>query len=441
MPRTVELPYGEASLSFSLPGSWDVREARPRSATPAVSVEAAAREALAHPAAGPRLRDLARPGMTVTVAITDATRPSPDHLFLPLLLEELAAGGIREEDVTVLVALGMHRRTTPGERESKLGPAGRRLRVEEAQGAESAEYRDLGTLFPDAAELAVALPVPVPVHLHRRIVESDLVITTGIVEPHQYAGFSGGRKTVAIGCAGAETIRVLHGIAFLEHAGTRLGRLEDNAVHAALEAISRRAGLRFVLNVALDGDGSLVAAAAGEPGAVLATLTERLAPVTWIPVGPEPFDLVLAGVGAPKDANLYQASRALTYLAFSPAPVLRDGGWIVIPARCSEGAGQGPGEEEFLARMRAGASPEDVLRLLRRQGFGAGGQRAFMVARALARYRALVVGAEAPAVVTDCHMEAAPNPRAAVERMLAAVGENARVLIVPHALAVLPVRG
>jgi hypothetical protein len=91
--------------------------------------------------------------------------------------------------------------------------------------------------------------------------------------------------------------------------------------------------------------------------------------------------------------------------------------------------------------MRAGASPEEVLRLLRRQGFGAGGQRAFMVARALARYRALVVGSEAPAVVTDCHMEAAPDPRTAVERLLVAVGENARVLIVPHALAVLPVRG
>ncbi len=434
----VEVPYGAGSMSWILPAGWTVARVAPPVPPPAGELGESAAAALARPVSGPRLRELARPGMAVTVAITDATRPCPDHVLIPLLLRELEAAGVARDRVTVLVALGMHRHSTPGERRTKLGALHDRVRVEDAQGAVAGDYVDLGTLAARGSEAGMTLPAEVPVRIHRRIAEADLVVATGLVEPHQYAGFSGARKTVALGCAGAATIGVLHGIPFLEHPGTRLGRLEDNPVHLALEAIARRARLGFVLNVALDAERRLVAAAAGEPAAVLRELTGRLAPLTWAPVGPEPFDAVLAGVGAPKDANLYQASRALTYLAFAPAPVVRDGGWVILPARCEEGAGRGPGEEEFLARMRAGRSPGEVLDRLRREGFGAGGQRAFMVARALSRYRALVVGSEAPEVIADCGMETAPDAEDAVARLRQALGERARVLVVPHALATLP---
>ncbi len=432
----VEIPYGTGSLVFSLPGTWDVRRADPALPAETRSVEGAARDALSTPKAGPRLRDLARPGSTVTIAITDATRPCPDHILVPLLIEELRAGGVRHEDITVLIALGMHRHSTAGERTQKLGTWAESLRVEDAQGASRDEYRDMGALAPEDTA-PTPLPAAVPVRLHRRAIECDLLISTGIVEPHQYAGFSGGRKTVAIGCAAEETIRALHGIAFLEHAGTRLGRLEGNPLHAALDAIARRARLQFVLNVALDGEGRLVGAAAGAPADVLQDLSTRLAPFTWAPVGREPFDSVIVGVGAPKDANLYQASRALTYVAFATNPALRDGGWVVLVARCEEGAGRGPGEEEFLSRMRAGTSPADVVRRLRETGFGVGGQRAFMVARALERYRCLLVGSELPSVAAACHMESAEGADAAVAHVLDRLGDRARVLVIPHGLATL----
>jgi nickel-dependent lactate racemase len=240
---------------------------------------------------------------------------------------------------------------------------------------------------------------------------------------------------VAIGCAADETIRALHGIPFLEHAGTRLGRLEGNPLHAALDAIARRARLRFALNVALDGEGRVVGAAAGTPTQVLQDLTKRLTPFMWATVGREPFDAVIVGVGAPKDASLYQASRALTYLAFAPKPALRDGGWVVLVALCEEGAGRGPGEEEFLARMRDGASPDEVVRRLRASGFGAGGQRAFMVARALERYRCLLLSAAIPSVAAASHMESAGTAIAAMEHLRGVLGARARVLVIPHGLA------
>ncbi len=435
----VALPHGAGSIDLLLPDGWTLRFANPPTPTGSRSLADMARDALRAPVSGPRLRDLARPGASVTLAVTDVTRPCPDHLLVPLLIEELRAGGVRDEDITLLVALGMHRHTTREDREGKLGALAEALRIEDAQGGQAEDYRDLGTLALQG--MAPPLPTPVPLRLHRRVTDCDLLVSTGVVEPHQYAGFSGGRKTVAIGCAGEETIRALHSIPFLEHPGTRLGSLEGNPLHAALEVIARQARLRFALNIALDGDRRGVAAAAGAPTAVLEDLTTRLAPFLWVPVGTEPFDAVLAGVGAPKDANLYQASRAFTYLAFGPRPVLREGGWVLLAARCEEGAGRGPGEEEFLACMRAGVSPGEVVARLRRWGFGAGGQRAFMVARALERYQCLTVACAAPAEASACHLQVAASPESAVARLRSELGERARVLVVPHAMTTIPILG
>jgi nickel-dependent lactate racemase len=292
-------------------------------------------------------------------------------------------------------------------------------------------FRDLGFLREE--ETGTALPAPVPVHLHDAVVDCDLLLATGVVEPHQYAGYSGAGKTVAVGCAGAPTIRALHGVPFLETSVP--GVLENNPFQACIGAIARRARLRFVLNVARAPDGEFLAAGAGDPEAVLRHLVDALSPHVWIPVDGAPFDLVLAGVGKGKDQNLYQASRALTYLAFPPEPVIRDRGWIAVAAACPEGAGEGPGEREFLSRLRSGPDPESVLESLKHTGFGAGGQRAYMVARALCRYRGLVVGS---GNLSAGILDTVDGPQTALERMETLSGPGTQVLVVPNALAVLP---
>lgn len=430
----VVIPYGSGTMEFPIPPAWrvDTAQAPP---PPEIRLDDAALHALEHPVAGPRLRDLARAGMRVTVVVPDQTRACPTAALLPILLAELARGGVRESDVTVVIALGMHRKLRPAERSDLLGTGATRLHVEEAQGSEAAHYRDLGALAPEES----GLPQSVPIRVHPRTQECGLLLSLGLVEPHQYAGWSGGRKTVAVGCAAAETIAAFHGSAVLEHPGTRLGALEGNPLHRALEATARRAGLRFVLNLALNGEGRTVAVAAGEPGAVLVDLVERALPYVQCLVDSEPYDAVFAGVGAPKDVNLYQTSRALTYIAFAREPLVRDGGWIVTAARCPENAGHGPAEEEFRRNMQAGTSAEAVLDHLRRGGFQAGGQRAFLVSKALRRYRMMVVGAQDPAMIRSCHLETAPDADTAMSRITATSRADARVLLVPGALATLPV--
>ncbi|NNF06543.1 MAG: nickel-dependent lactate racemase [Candidatus Eisenbacteria bacterium] len=431
---SIALPYGDGERDFKVPSSWQLTTARPTPAPTVANLELAISEAVQNPwMQVARLRDRVEPGQRVSIAITDATRPSPDSLFLNALLHELKNGGVSEKDITLVFALGMHRRTTEEEQKEKLGAWFGKLRTVDAHGGDLEAYRALGELTSGATQ---TFPEPVPVELHEAILDCDVLLATGIVEPHQYAGFSGGRKTVAIGCASANTISVLHGVSFLEHSGTRLGRIENNPVHEALVLGARKARLQFIVNLAMSAEGEPLRVLAGEPEPTHEELVRSCSEQAWVPVGEEPFDAVVLGIGSPKDANLYQASRALTYLAFGPRPPLREGGWVVIAAPCPEGMGQGAGEQAFLKGMQSASNPIDVVAKLRADGFGAGGQRAFMVAKALTHYRGAVLGASHASTAPSCHMKGI----ASLDEIASVLPAKARVLVVPHGLATLPLQ-
>jgi len=217
----------------------------------------------------------------------------------------------------------LHRPSTPAEKAAKLGEhIAARYRVLDNEPQNPNALVDLGLT-----------PEGVPLQVHRAVCEADLVLATGIVEPHQYAGYSGGCKTLAVGAAGEPLIAHTHGPAFVDHPATRLGRIEGNPFHAAVTEAARRAGLRFILNVVLDDDGRVLRVGAGHPEAAFADLVAFARSVYETPI-PHQYDIVIGGVGHPKDANLYQASRAASYLFFAPTPVARPGGYYIIPARC-----------------------------------------------------------------------------------------------------------
>ncbi|HIP95906.1 MAG TPA: nickel-dependent lactate racemase, partial [Anaerolineae bacterium] len=335
------IPYGKTHLEFDLPPGMRGTVVVSRPVEPLTDVEGAIAETLAHPIGSPPLPEIARRGDRVCIVFTDITRASPDYLLVPALLGELAAAGIRDEDITLLCGIGMHRPSTREEKVAKLGAeVVARYRVIDNEPRNPEALADLGTT-----------PGGVPVLVHRAAVEADLLIATGLVEPHQYAGYSGGRKTVAVGAAGETLIAHTHGPAFVDHPGTRLGRIEGNPFHEAVTEAARRAGLRFILNVVLDDEKRILKVAAGEPEETHRRLVEFARSVYEVDI-PHQYDVAIGGVGYPKDANLYQASRAASYLFFAPTPVVKPGGFLIIPAPCQEGAGEGVGEQRFLAAMR-----------------------------------------------------------------------------------------
>jgi len=400
----VEVPLGEASVTVSLPEcAVDVARA-PAAST--VDVAAAAREALADPH-GPRLRDLVAPSDSVAVVVTDVTRATPDDALLDGLFAALDGAGVDREAVAVVIGLGLHRPMSDEEIEAALG-----------------EYAPLAENHDPARTVTVGTVEGCPIEVNRAVAEADVVLSTGMVEPHQYAGFSGGAKTAVVGAGGEAQIGYTHGPEMLGREGVRLGRIADNPFRSFLDRAGDRAGVDFCVNVT-HAPAGITGVSAGDPRAVVTELAERAREALSVEVN-DGYDAVVAGVGAPKDANLYQASRAATYVILGAHNPLGAGGRVVVPARLPEGAGGGTGERRFHEWLSS-ADSADARYAEMREGYEPGAQRAFVLARALRNHEMWVTNSTAPDVVEDCLMYAADTVEAAIE-------PGSDVLVVPDAL-------
>jgi nickel-dependent lactate racemase len=403
----VSLPLGDGSIDVALP-DCEVSVAEPPGAE-TVDVRAAAEAAMESPF-GPPLSARAAPGDRVAIVVTDVTRATPDAVLLDVLLEELQAAGVEREDVTVLTGLGLHRPMTDAEIAEALG-----------------EHADLAVNHDPDAAIQVATVDGVPIEVHPAVANADLVCSTGMVEPHQYAGFSGGAKTVAIGAGGEGIIGYTHGPELLSREGVRLGRIDDNPFRAFVDRAGERVGPDFCINVTKDREG-IIGVSAGAPRAVVADLAETARSAMAVEVA-DGYDAVVAGVGAPKDANLYQTTRAATYVALGAHNPLAEGGRLVVPAALPEGAGEGTGEQRFYDWLSSASDAKSLYEAMR-AGYEPGAQRAFVVARVLREHDVWITNSEHPEVVEDCLMYAADDVANAVE-------PGSEVLVVPDALGTL----
>ena len=424
----MDVPLGTGTIDVSLP-DCELTVARPPGGEP-VDVRAAAERALEDPL-GPPLASRVDPDDEVAIVVTDITRKAPDDVLLEVLLERLASCGVAREQVTVVIGLGLHRPMTDNEIEAMLGPHAD-LAVNHDPGA-VVEVGTVGEGGGEAGESTGTEPASdgVPVEIGEPVAEADAVLSTGVVEPHQYAGFSGGAKTVVVGAGSESLIRYTHGPEMLARDGVRLGRVEGNPFREALDRAGDLAGVDFSVNLT-HGPAGVLGVRAGDGRRVVRELATVAREALSVPID-RSFDAAVCGVGAPKDANLYQATRGATYVALGDRNPLREGGRLVVPARLQEGAGDGTGEQRFYRRLR-GASDADSLYREMREGYEPGAQRAFVVARVLRDHDLSVTNSESPAVVEDCLMHAEDDVADALEA-------GSEVLVVPDALNTLLVDG
>jgi nickel-dependent lactate racemase len=453
----------------NLPPDWSLTTLEPKPSTPLPDLAAAVEVALSHPLSAPRLIDLASSSSRVCLVFTDATRACPDHVIVPAMLRELDRAGVPDDHITLLCATGLHRPSTREEKIAKLGrevveryrvidhdvrhtaPAGgcRCCDPTEQCGAGERSVRR-SNLLPIGSEIAsrpstplrsaqgaLAMTVPDGLTVNRLLWESDLVIATGVVEPHQYAGYSGGGKTVVIGCGSEATIGLTHGPQFLDRPGVRLGQIDGNPFQQFVRDAAQAIGLKFVVNVVLDGDGAAIAVQAGDPIVVHDALVAVARSIYEVPIE-HAYDVVVAQVDPPKDVNLYQASRAATYIGLSTTPPIRPSGVIIVAAHCPEGAGQGHGEDRFFVALSQATDLPQLLARYRRDGCQAGEQRAYLLAQVLLNYEVVVAGSQCPQVVEACQLVAASSVEEAIVYAQRRVGPTARVLYLPHSLQTIP---
>jgi lactate racemase len=298
------------------------------------------------------LADIARGRKNACVVISDITRPAPNHLILPPILETIEAAGIPRSAVTILIATGIHRPSTEEERVRLVGP--------EIAGA----YRIVDHLSKKNEDMVEVgrIAGEVPALVNRLYVEADLKILTGFIEPHMWAGYSGGRKSILPGISSVETLQFMHGPEMIAHPMTEYGQLEGNLFHEAGLQIMEKTGADFVVNVILNKKREITGIFSGHPVkahlegcAFLAKhcVRELDAPLDFI---------VTTNAGAPLDCNLYQSVKGMT----GAATVVKPQGDILIATRCAEGAGS----QEYKEVLNMVDSPNSfVCRLLQKEFF------------------------------------------------------------------------
>lgn len=418
----VHLAYGTAGLDIEVPDERATVVA-PAYVAAAPDVPALLRSVLRAPVAGPPLRELVRPGQTVAIAICDGTRAQPRDLMVASVLGELE-GITRVEDVVVLVATGTHRGNTDAEIRAMLGDQlTDRLHVVNHDARDDASLVWCGRHGND-----------VPVWLNRQWLAADVRITTGFVEPHFFAGFSGGPKMAAPGLAGLETVLTLHDASRIGSARATWGICEGNPVHDDIRAVVAAAGrVDFAFDVVLNRDQQVVAAFGGELFAMHDAARSRAHQLAMSPV-PQLFDVVVTtNSGFPLDQNLYQSVKGIS----AGATVVKDGGVIICAAECRDGF---PDHGSYRSVLESASSPQELLAMIERRARTVPDQWQVQVqARIQARARVVMhTSALSDAALASAHLEQTDDVSAAVADALAAAGPDARVCVLPEGPQTIP---
>jgi nickel-dependent lactate racemase len=409
------VPYGHAELSGQVPEASFLGAFLPREEEAAEDEGEILRQALENPIGSPRLRQLARPGQQVAIVTSDMTRPCPSDKLLPPILAELNAAGVPDADITVIVALGLHRAQTHDELNELLGAeVCRRVRV-----------------LNHDPEQVVRLGMTsrgTPVEFFRPLVEADLRVCLGNLEFHYFAGFSGGAKAILPGCASKATVNANH--ALMVQAGAVAGKLEGNPVRADIEEGVATLGIDFILNVVVDGHHRITGAVAGHAEQAHRQGCALVAQRGSVPI-PQLADVVVVSAGGyPKDVNMYQAQKALD----NAVHAVRRGGVIIWVAECVEGLGG----KTFENWLREAGQPDQVLEKIQRE-FVLGGHKAAAIAAVLKRAAVYLVSGLEEKVLAGSGLVPFAGLDEALRAALAKVGPQARVLSLPYGGSVLPV--
>jgi nickel-dependent lactate racemase len=321
----IKLAYDKTGIEIQLPAGLRTTVLESRYAVEVPDAGVAIAEAINSPIESAPLAELARGKRSAVIAVCDITRPAPNRLVLPHVTAALEKGGIPRSNIQIIVATGLHREATPSELDEIVGPEMlSRYQTDSHRARVEAEQVFLGETSSGTK-----------VYIDRRFVEADLHVTLGFVEPHLMAGFSGGRKLIAPGCAGEMTIKRLHSPLFMRDAQVTEGCYPDNPLHRDLLEIARMAGHHFIVDVALTKTRGIAAVFAGDPVAAHLEGVRFVRESTMAAVE-EPADAVLTTSGGyPLDLTYYQSIKGIT----AASHIVKPGGTVLLVAACREGIG------------------------------------------------------------------------------------------------------
>lgn len=421
----VQLPYGKVKMKVTIPDDrfQGVLLSKAHSYHADGSEEDIVREAMEHPIGSPRLQELARGKKKVVLIASDHTRPVPSKVIFPIMLEEIKAGN-PEAEITVLIATGFHRPTTREELIDKFGE-------------EYVDRKDIHFAVhmcrneEDMVEVGT-LPSGSAFWINRLAAEADLLISEGFIEPHFFAGFSGGRKSVMPGVSGAVTVMSNHCSEFIDSPYSRTGILDGNPIHKDMIYAAEVLKLAFIVNVVLDENKKVIKAFAGHfdkahrEGCVF---VDRLSGV----------DAILANIvistngGSPLDQNIYQSVKGMTAAEATCNP----GGVIIMVVEC----GQGHGGQTFYDTFAGGDSKETIMKHFMDTPMEQtlpDQWEAQILCRILLKYKVIMVTQAPRQMVEAMQLDYAENVEEAIRMADAYLGKkNEPITVIPDGVSVI----
>lgn len=418
----VQFPYGKEMISYDIPQDrlTGVLTSEMHHYKPELSQEELVRQALEHPIGTPKLSVMAEGKKKVVVIASDHTRPVPSKIIMPQMLAEIRKGS-PDADVTILISTGCHRETTKAELESKFGPeimASEKIVIHDC---DSTDMVYLGKL-PSGGDIIV----------NRLAVEADLLVSEGFIEPHFFAGFSGGRKSLLPGVASRKTVIYNHNAEFIANDRARTGVVDGNPIHIDMLYAARTARLAFICNVVINSDKEVIHAVAGDLD--LAHVAGREFLSSKCQVDSIPSDIVITTNGGyPLDQNIYQAVKGMT----AAEATVKKGGVIIMLAKSNDGHGGAEflktfAEEKVLERMMATflATPKDQTRIDQWQSQ--------IFARLLMKATVIYVSEAPDDIVADLHMVPAHSLEEAVKKAEELLGNSqASICAIPDGVSVM----
>ena len=415
---TVNLAYGSGHLPIEVPNDRTT-VIEPANITSLADEQAAVLGALQKPIGSQPLLERISPDTKICIAFTDITRATPNDRIIPWLLEHL---GGPNDNITLLNQLGTHRPNTKEELETMLTPE------------VVANYRVLNhePENPDALVQVGTTADGTPALLNRHIVEADLRIITGFIEPHFFAGFSGGVKGIMPGCAGLETVMSNHGAKNIGDPQATFGITEGNPLWEELRDIALKAGPSFLFNVTLNEQRGITNVFAGDIIEAHKSGCAFVKKSAMQPVG-QAFDIVVTtNSGYPLDLNLYQGVKGMS----AGARVLKEGGTLILAAECREGV---PGGSPLDELLRSADSIEEILAKLSTPGFVRPEQWQAQIQALVQRKAEVLVRCELDdATLRACHLAPCADISAEVAKRLAKLGPDARVAVLPQGPLTIP---
>lgn len=417
--QKINLPYGHSNIELTLPEGAiaDVFNPPPTVMIPKRELMGQIQQALCNPLSAD-LVNFSR-ARSVAIAINDKTRPVPHDLLLPSLLRTLTDSGIERDAICFYIANGTHLPMRP-EEYTKILP-------EEIIVSSKIISHDC-----DAENDLVSLGTTMrgtEVQVNASFYRSELKIVVGNIEPHHFAGFSGGVKTAAIGLGSRTTINQNHSM--LIDPNATIGAYTTNPLRQDIEEIGRIIDIQFALNVIISGEKQIARVLFGNPEQVMMAGIPIAKRICQVPFS-DKYDLVIASAGGyPKDINLYQAQKALTHASL----LVKESGMIILIAECSEGSGS----TSYEAYMKGMSDHKSVLDKFSRDGFRVGPHKAFQISR-IANQTPIVLVSELPErKVRDLLLIPANTLKKAIDYTLSALMPNPKIAILPHATSTIPI--